>query len=114
MHETCLVIIHDPGMRLGLESNRGARSRWFNSALNPMMLPSVCFSEEQVQYVVLHPTLFCLSSILLHCGRPVLYSPNFPQYCKRRKFFAEVNLSAWPFVDMFLCQQIWKIVLIIP
>ena len=23
MHETCLIIIHDPGMRLGPESNRG-------------------------------------------------------------------------------------------
>ena len=23
MHETCLIIIHDPGMRPGLESNRG-------------------------------------------------------------------------------------------
>ena len=23
MHETCLIIIHDPGMRPGLESNQG-------------------------------------------------------------------------------------------
>ena len=23
MHETCLIIMHDPGMRLGPESNRG-------------------------------------------------------------------------------------------
>ena len=26
MHETCLIIIHDPGTRPGLESNLGAHS----------------------------------------------------------------------------------------
>ena len=51
-HETCLIIILNPGMRLGLESNRGPFGLADECSTTELTLPLICINQAASVFIV--------------------------------------------------------------